>query len=131
MGSSPLGAEAPADVKSLLLSAIPEIDRAVRVVARRYGLSAEDAEDLASDVRVRLIDDDYAALRRFDGRSSLRTYLVTIVHRLLLDDRRRRWGRWRPSAEALHGGPAAVRIEELLYRDGLGLEEAIETVRST
>jgi RNA polymerase sigma factor for flagellar operon FliA len=47
-----------------------------------------------------------------------------------LDYRNRVWGRWRPSAAAVRLGPLCVRLEELLYRDGHSLREAIEVLRS-
>jgi RNA polymerase sigma factor (sigma-70 family) len=112
-------------VERAFLSALPEIEQAVRISARRARLTADEADDLASDVKLRLIEKDYAAFRRFDGRSQLRTYVVTIVERLIVDRHRREWGRFRPSADAVARGPVAERMERLLYSDGLPIEEAV------
>jgi len=59
----------------------------------------------------------------------LRTYLVVVVDRLLLDLRRHKWGVWRPSAEAVRLGPVAVRLDEMLYRDGMAFDEAVQILR--
>ena len=83
-----------------------------------------DEEDFASIVKLKLIEDDYAVIRKFGGRSSFRTYLTIVVQRFLLDQRVREWGRWRPSAEARRLGGLAVTLERLLHRDGLTFDEA-------
>lgn len=101
----------------------------MRSVARRNYLDPSEAEDLTSEVKLRLIQDGYAALARFEGRSSLLTYYVTLTHRVLLDQRRRSWGRWRPSAVAARRGPLAVQLERLLHVEGLNEEEAVARVR--
>jgi RNA polymerase sigma factor (sigma-70 family) len=111
------------------MAALPEIERAIRFVARRQRLNAAEAEEFAGEARLALIQNDYQILHRFQGRSSMRTYLVTVIHRLFLDHRRRMWGKWRPSAEAERRGTLAVRMEVLLYRDGLSVDEAVETLR--
>lgn len=48
-------------------------------------LSREDADDFRSYVMSKLSENDYAWLRRFEGRSTLETYIVVVVHRLYLD----------------------------------------------
>lgn len=47
-------------------------------------LSASDREDLAAEVMLTVIDDDYAVLRRFRGKSSLATYLTVIARRVVV-----------------------------------------------
>src|SRR5262245_32138096 len=106
------------------------LDGVVSFVARRRRCSVEEAEEFASSVRLHLIDDDYRVLARYEGRSSLRTYLAVVLDRHLVDLRRSRWGVWKPSAEARRAGWEAVRLDELLHRDGLRLDEAIETLRT-
>jgi RNA polymerase sigma factor (sigma-70 family) len=106
------------------------IEQTIRAVCRRQRLLPQDAEDFASTVRVHLIDNDYAVLRRFEGRSSIATYLVTVVTHLALDWRNARWGKWRPSAEARRQGPVATQLERLTRRDDLTFEEACETLRT-
>ena len=67
----------------LYLANVETIEGAIRFVCRRHRLGAPDAEEFAATVRLKLIDDDYAVLRKFQHRSSLRTFLVTVVSRLL------------------------------------------------
>ena len=42
-------------------------------------------------------------LRKFEVRSSLRTYLTVVVNRMYIDGRVKQWGKWRPSAIANTG----------------------------
>jgi RNA polymerase sigma factor (sigma-70 family) len=97
----------------------------IRSVARCSGLAPEAAEDFSQHVHLRLLERNYAPLAMFAGQSSLRTYLTVVVRRLLLDWRNREFGKWRPSACAQRLGDAAIDLERLISRDGLGVEEAI------
>ena len=69
------------------LEALPCVEEVLRSVRRRHWLSPTEAEELASRVKLRLIEDDYRIFRMFEGRSQFRTYLTTVVMRLLLDER--------------------------------------------
>ena len=128
---SPTGFPLPVDAADLFQSQLPLIEGVIRFVARRHRLAELDAEEFASHVRLKLIDHDYQVLRRFRERSSLRTYLSTVVERAFLDYRIRQWGKWRPSAEARRAGPLAVRLEQLLHKDGLPFEQAVEVLLVT
>jgi RNA polymerase sigma factor (sigma-70 family) len=116
-------------LESLLVESLPIVEQAVRVVSQRNHLRPADAEDLASEVKLALMAHDYRALRQFEGRSSLKTYLVTLVQRTLIDRQRRVTGKWRPSAQAERLGPVAVRLELLIRRDHVSLSEAISRLR--
>ena len=105
------------------------IDRVIAGVCRRARLSREDAEDFASSAKLALMDNDYAILRKYEGRSSLATFLTIVVQRLLSNDRARAYGRWHPSAEAVRLGAAATLLETLVRRDGRTLDEALPIVR--
>ncbi len=111
------------EARQLYLRELPTIDGIVRIACRRRG-AGMDEEDFASLVKLKLIEEDYAVIRKFSGRSSFRTYLTIVIQRFLLDQRVREWGRWRPSAEARRLGGPAVALERLLHRDGLTFEEA-------
>jgi RNA polymerase sigma-70 factor (ECF subfamily) len=50
---------------------------------RAIRLTASDREDCIADVFVALLDNDYAVLRRFQGRSSLATYLTVVARRVV------------------------------------------------
>jgi RNA polymerase sigma factor for flagellar operon FliA len=106
------------------------LDAAIASTCRRFRLPAADAEDFAADFRLRLVREDYAILKQFQGRSSLRTYLLVVVARAFQDWRNARWGKWRPSAEAKRLGPLAERLETLVVRDRYTLEEAAEILRT-
>jgi RNA polymerase sigma factor for flagellar operon FliA len=129
VADGPAGAPDERVGEALFVSGLPHIEAAIRFACRRNGCRAEEAEEFAGHVRLKLIEDDYAVLRKFEGRSSLRTYLAIVVQRLMLDFRNARWGKWRPSAEARRLGDVALRLEALLYRDGHTLAEAGELLR--
>src|SRR5688500_7381072 len=118
------------DPERTFLDNLPVIDRIIAIIARRHSLSTTDAEEFASWARARIIDGDYAVLRKFGGRSAISTYLSIVVTNLFRDYRNSIWGRWRPSAAATRIGPIGIRLEELLYRDGRSLREAIEVLHS-
>lgn len=131
MDQNPAEADARrAEMEDLFVSSIPDIARVTRFIARRHRLSQAEAEDFSGEVNLAIIRGNYAVLAAFQGRSSLRTYLTTVIQRMFLDYRRRLWGKWRPSAEAKRRGPLALRLEMLLYRDGLSFDEAVETLRA-
>jgi len=115
--------------ETLFLANLGLVDQVVACICRRHHLRSDEAEEFASLVRMKLIGNDYAVLRKFQGRSSLATYLTAVVQRLFLDHRNQIWGRWRPSARARRLGPLAVRLETLLVRDGQSFEEACEILR--
>ena len=106
------------------------VEQAIRGVCRRHRFVADEAEDFASTVCVRLLEDDCAVIRRFGGRSSLGTYLTAVITHLAQDWRNARWGKWRPSVAARRRGPVAVHLDRLLQRDGLTLDEACEMLRT-
>ena len=102
---------------------------AIGYVTRRRRLSSDEAQDFASIAVLRLLEHDCAILRRFEGRSSLRTFLIVAIDRMFLDYRIARWGKWRASAAARNLGPVARSLETLMRRDGLSFDEASETLR--
>lgn len=110
------------------LSQLDLIDGVVRFVCRRHRLAPADAEDFAGTVRLKLIESDCAVLRKFQHRSSLRTFLVAVVLRMYADYRNHTWGKWRPSAEAKRLGALAVQLERLVTRDGLTFDQAADTL---
>jgi RNA polymerase sigma factor for flagellar operon FliA len=110
--------------EELFLSELALIERVIAWVCARRCLRGADGEDFGSTVKLRLIENDYEILGRFEGRSSLKTYLTVVINRLYIDYQNQRFGKWRPSAEARRLGPVALRLEALLSRDGLTLDEA-------
>lgn len=114
--------------EEMLVSNLALVDKLVEFVRRRHELNPADGEDLASLVKLRLFEDDYAVLRRFEGKSTLTTYLSVVVHRVHLDYRKKKWGGWKPSIRATRAGRAGVMLESLVHRDGVEPEEALQKV---
>jgi len=112
------------------LEQLPVIERVIGWVCARRGLRGADAEDFASVARTRLIENEYEVLGKWQGRSSIKTYLTTVINRIYLDFQVQRFGKWRPSAEAHRLGPEALRLEQLMFRDGLSFDEASEVTLS-
>jgi len=117
--------------EQLFLTNLPTIESLVQMVVRQQRMTWAEAEEFASIVRLRLIENDYAILRKFRGGSTLRTYLTVVIARQALDYRDACWGRWRPSRGARRLGRSAIALERLIVRDGLTLEEAWRALPDT
>jgi len=128
-GSSTLAPERSGP-EALFLEHLGWIDRIAARVSRQGGLWDDEGQDFASSVRLSLMENDYAIMRKFRGEATLRTYLASVVTRLFHDYMRERRGRWRPSAAATRMGPVARDLEALVYRDGYRLVEAGERLRT-
>ncbi len=57
---------------------------------RSFPLKPEDKEDLAAQVLLHIVENDYAALKQFRGRSSLAAYLTVIARRTCVHQLARR-----------------------------------------
>jgi len=112
--------------EELFLTSLGLIDRIAAFICRRNHLNAADAEDFVAQVRLKMIENDYAVLRKFEHRSSMQTYLTTVIQRLFLEQRVQLWGKWRPSAEARRLGDKAITLERLMTRDGYSFREAVQ-----
>lgn len=104
------------------------IERILTRSCRTHRLPADAADEFCSWARLRLIDHDQAILRKFSGRSTMRTFLLTVVERLFLDWRNHEWGKWRPTNEARRLGDLAIELEKLVLRDHHTLGEAVQTL---
>jgi len=111
--------------EALFLEHRPLVEQVIRFVCRRRGLRGDEADEFASTVRLRLVQSNYEVFRKFQGRSSLHTYLTVVIQHMAIDFRAARWGKWRASAVARAGGPAAVRLEQLVVRDGMPVADAL------
>jgi RNA polymerase sigma factor (sigma-70 family) len=112
-------------------SELAVLDSVITAVTRSRRMRPEDADDLRQSVHLRLAERDFDVFRRFNGRSSLRTYLIVVVHRMLLDSRNHEFGKWRPSTAAKRHGAIAILLDRLVHRDGYSVEEAIEHLRAS
>lgn len=117
-----------AQAKELFLQNLAAIERICAFVCRRNHLLGDDAAEFTQEVEFRLLAEDYAIVRKFEGRSSFTTYLTTVIQRLFHQYRIEQWGKWRPSAEAKRLGHKAITLERLVTRDGLTFHEAVETL---
>ncbi len=99
-------------------------------LCRRRQLSRDECDEFSSLIQLKMMQDDFGVFRKFKGQSSLRTYLVTVVHHLFQDWRNQQWGKWRPSAAAERLGDVAILLERLTTRDSFRFEEAIELMRT-
>lgn len=97
-------------------------------VAHRNHLRTDEAAEFTQEVTVRLLEDDYGVIRKFEGRSSFTTYLMTVILRLFHQYRVEQWGKWRPSAEAKRLGDKAITLERLITRDGYTFDEAVKVL---
>lgn len=114
--------------RELLTENLALIERAVGFACRRYRFDDDDAEELASIVNLKLVEDDYVVLRTYEQRSKFSTWINVVVQRVALDFRIAAWGKWHASAEAKRLGPAAVELEQLVHRDGRTFDAAFTGV---
>ena len=122
--------ESEREPEELLLESLPLIERVAELQCRKSRFTRQDREDFVSSVKLKLIADDYAVLRRHRGESSFNTFLTAVVVNCFRDFRNRKLGKFRPSAKAQKLGPDAVLLERYLVRDGYDLESAIRQLRS-
>ncbi|MFO0902302.1 MAG: RNA polymerase sigma factor [Pirellulales bacterium] len=94
------------------------VDRFHRLVAARVAATARelqvplrptDAEDLAAEVFLQLVARDFAALREFQGRSTLSTWLSVIARRISL---RKLLSARREPANPLYAAPPVETADE-------------------
>jgi RNA polymerase sigma-70 factor (ECF subfamily) len=88
--------------------------------ARSMRLATEDREDLAGDVFLTLVKDDFAVLRHFRGESSLATYLTVVTRRVVVHQllKHKSASRLSDVAEPAHlDGAAGSAIERVQNRD--------------
>lgn len=102
--------------EQIFLENLRLIEQVTAHVCRRYNCSPDEAEEFDAVVKIKLIEDDYARLRKWEGRSTLSTFLNVVVRRLFQDYLIARRGKWRPSEESKRLGPIAQKLEALLYR---------------
>ncbi|MDJ0842258.1 MAG: sigma-70 family RNA polymerase sigma factor [Acidobacteriota bacterium] len=106
------------------------IEAAIQCVCRRQRLNHDQAEEFASEARLKVLVDDRKVLRDHRGEASLSAYLIGVLTRHFLNLRDKEWGKWRPSREAERLGDQAVLLEQLVVRDGYSLSEAGEMMRT-
>lgn len=109
-------------------ASLPLIEDVIAFHCSRGRLGPDEREDFRSWAIEKLIENDYGRLGKFQGRSSLRSFLSVVVANLLLDYWHQKGGRRRPSSMAKQFAPEGVWLERYLG-DGYTLSEAVEMVR--
>jgi RNA polymerase sigma factor (sigma-70 family) len=112
-------------MKAVFIEHLPLLKDVIRMVCRRHQLPDDDTADFAASIFLKVIENDYAVLRRLRPGGNLRAFLFTVVSHHLLDRRNHEWGKWRSSARARQLGSAAVHLERLIRRDRLHVQEAV------
>lgn len=116
------------DGRALFLDNLDLIDELIARHSVRLGASTELRAEFRSHALLKLIENDFGILQQFAGRCTIRTYLHTVIRRLLLDYQNQLWGKWRPSAEAERLGALAIQLDRRMHRDRWTRTEAVESL---
>jgi RNA polymerase sigma factor (sigma-70 family) len=111
--------------RELLAEQWKTVERLTEIVCRRRRLTAADADDFESMVKLKLFEKDCDIVRRFRGDCKFERYLNLIIQRTFVDFCVKRFGKWHPSVAAERLGAIALELEQMLYRDGSPQDEAI------
>jgi RNA polymerase sigma-70 factor (ECF subfamily) len=95
---------------------------------RSMPLRPEDVEDLAAEVLLQVVANDYQVLRQFRGQSSLATYLTVIARRICVHELARRAAARQVQPRADGRRPPEAEPEEH-PRTGVGLETLEEVAQ--
>ena len=106
------------------------MERLITTTCRKRALLDADCDEFASMVKIKLFENDCEIIRRFRKESKFSTYLGIIVQRTFSDFCTKRLGKWHASAAATRGGPTALELERLVYREGMAPDEAIARLRN-
>lgn len=90
-----------------------------------------DPDDLFNKILDHLKEDDFRRLRDFQGRSSITTYLTSIISRFVVDIVRQRSGRSRAKERAAKLGLLGERVYDLMVLRGHSAGEAAEIMQIT
>ncbi len=90
-----------------------------------------DADDLFVQVLDHLKEDKFRRLRDFQGRSSITTYLTSIITRFVIDVVRSRSGRSRAKERAAKLGTLGERVYDLMVLRSYSAREAAEIMQTT
>jgi RNA polymerase sigma factor (sigma-70 family) len=107
-----------------------EIEAAIGAVSAHFRFEPDVRDDFSGVVREKFFDPAKSPLLRIRDKASWESYLRVVITNLARDHADKIWGKWRPSAAAKSFGEWGIRLEMLLGRDRLGLEEAVEIVHS-
>jgi RNA polymerase sigma-70 factor (ECF subfamily) len=89
---------------------------------RSTPLKPEDTEDLAQEVLLQIVANDYAVMRQFRGNSSLATYLTVIARRICVHELARK-----AAAREVHPGAIQADLDRVESED-LGRAQGLESL---
>jgi RNA polymerase sigma-70 factor (ECF subfamily) len=93
---------------------------------RSAPLRPEDVEDLAAEILLQIVANDYAVLRQFRGNASLATYLTVIARRICVQELHRRAAPRDAIQPAAGGGKRPPEPAEEEHPKAKGLESLEE-----
>jgi len=96
---------------------------------RSVPLQPEDIEDVAAEILLQIVANDYAALRQFRGQASLATYLTVIARRSCIHELVKRSGNLEVAAANKLDGRAKPAASEDRPKTEVGLESLEEVAR--
>jgi RNA polymerase sigma-70 factor (ECF subfamily) len=96
---------------------------------RSVSLQPEDVEDVAAEILLQIVANDYAVLRQFRGQASLATYLTVIARRICIHELTRRAGQLEATTAHRTDGKAGVADREDRPKTEVGLESLEEVAR--
>ena len=97
--------------------------------SRSIRLASQDIEDLAADVFLVLVNDDFAILRRFRGESSLATYLTVVARRVIVRELLKR--KTLTSLNELAGGATSSSLVSPSHEERISNREEVERLLRT
>jgi RNA polymerase sigma factor (sigma-70 family) len=115
--------------EQLFLTHLHLIKKVVAHTCRCCNLQKEEAEEFLSEVHDKIMADDYAVLRKFEGKSSLKSYLAVVIKNQMRDFQNHLWGKWRYTEMAKRLGPVAMALEKLI-RDGYTFDEVVAILQT-
>jgi RNA polymerase sigma-70 factor (ECF subfamily) len=93
--------------------------------ARSIVLSPADVEDIAAEIFLGIVDDDYGVLHRFKGQSSLPTYLTVVARRICVKELIKR----QREAELGHSNAHRASMDEKGFDEAESIASAEEVER--
>lgn len=98
---------------------------------RSMRLSADDVEDLAAEVFLAIIRDDFSVLRKFRGEASLATYLTVVSRRVVVSQLMRRKATAPLTSEAANSAIASDNGFEQRISDQEEVARLLEELEGT
>ena len=89
---------------------------------RSAKLAPEDVEDIAAEVMLQVVADDYKLLRQFKGNANLATYLTVIARRISVHELTRRQN----ARDAIRRGDSRLPAEPL--DDGIAAQKSVDSL---